>query len=148
MQLVILAHVCLFWEVCHPSRTFPPKELERELQNRLPLFPTARPHPLLPRTHGQPPLYWLDTGKWCLSLVCAPLPYESIAFLAFMRLPLPTDLFNSATRFGACLTLVAWMSSWVFILCISFLLWVEHCLGVSFLFLNSAHVSFHFWFVS
>ena len=57
----------------------------------------------------------------------APLPYESIAFLAFMRLPLLTSLFDS----------------WVFILYISFLLRVEHCLGVGFLFFNLAHVSFH-----
>jgi len=64
-----------------------------------------------------------------------------------MRLPLPTDLFDSAARSGACLTLVVWMSSWVFILCISFLLWIEHCLGVSFFFFNLTYVSFHFWFV-
>ena len=75
--------------------------------------------------------------------VCAPLPYESFAFLAFMRLPLLTGLFDSTARFGACLTLVVWMSSWVFILCILFLLWAEHCLGVGFLFFNSAYVSFH-----
>ena len=30
MHLVILTHVYLFWVKCHPSRTFPPKELERE----------------------------------------------------------------------------------------------------------------------
>ena len=40
----------------------------------------------------------------------APLPYESIVFLVFMHLPLPTDLSDSATHSGACLTLVAWMS--------------------------------------
>ena len=37
--------------------------------------------------------------------VHAPLPYESIAFLALMRLPLPIGLPDYATRFGACLTL-------------------------------------------
>ena len=40
---------------------------------------------------------------------CSTL-YESIAFLAFMHLSLPTDLSNSIARFGACLALVAWMS--------------------------------------
>ena len=35
------------------------------------------------------------------------------------------------------------MGYWVFILCISFLLRAEHCLGVGFLFFNLAHVSFH-----
>ena len=35
MHLVILAHLSIFWVICHSSRTFPPKELEREPQNRL-----------------------------------------------------------------------------------------------------------------
>ena len=73
----------------------------------------------------------------------SPLPCESIALLVFMCLPLPTCLFDSVACSGACLTLVAWMSSWVFILCISFLLWAEHGLGLGLFFFNSAHVSFH-----
>ena len=36
MHLVILAHFSLFQVICYPSRIFPPKELEREPQNRLP----------------------------------------------------------------------------------------------------------------
>ena len=36
--------------------------------------------------------------------VHALLPYESIAFLVLMRLPLPIGLPDYATRFGACLT--------------------------------------------
>ena len=36
MHLVILAHLSLFWMVCHSNMTFPPKELERESQNKLP----------------------------------------------------------------------------------------------------------------
>ena len=35
------------------------------------------------------------------------------------------------------------MSSWIFILCISFLLRAGYCLGVGFLFFNSARVPFH-----
>ena len=35
MHLVISTHFSLFWVVCHPSRTFPPKELEQEPHNRL-----------------------------------------------------------------------------------------------------------------
>ena len=146
MHQVILAHVCLFWVICHPSRTFPPKELERETQNRLPFLPIVKPHPFLPLTHGLRPLYWLGTSR-CLSLMRAPLLYESIDFLVFMRLPLPASLFGLAACFVACLTLVAWMSHWVFILCMSFLLWVGYCLGVGFFFFNSALVSFHFWFM-
>ena len=77
----------------------------------------------------------------------APLLYESIVVLMFMRLPLPTGLFDSGTRFGACLTLVAWVSFFVFILYILFLLRAGHCLSVGFLFFNSVHVSFHPLFV-
>ena len=60
-----------------------------------------------------------------------------------MRLLLPTGLLDFVARSGTYLTLVVWMSSWVFILCISFFLWVKHCLGVGFLFFNLAHASFH-----
>ena len=70
MHLVILAYIFLFWVGCHPSRTFPPKELEWKPQNRLHILPTTRPHSLLPLTHDPPPLYWLGIGRWCLSLVC------------------------------------------------------------------------------
>jgi len=68
--------------------------------------------------------------------VRAPLPYESITFLAPMCLPLPTGLSDFAALSSAYLTLVAWMSSWVFILCISFFHRAEHCLSVGFLFFN------------
>ena len=37
MHLVIPTHLSLFWVVCHPSKTFPPKEFEREPQNMLSL---------------------------------------------------------------------------------------------------------------
>ena len=144
MHLAILAHIFLIWVVCHPSKTFPPKELEWKPQNRLPFLPSARPHPLLPLTCDPPPLYWLGTSRWCLSLIRAPLPYEFIVFLAFMRLSLPAGLSSPVTCSAACLTFVAWMSHWVFILCILFLLWAGHCLGVDFFFFNSAPVSFHF----
>jgi len=39
------------------------------------------------------------------------------------------------------------MSQWVFILCISFLLWAVYCLGMGLLFCNLAPVSFYFLFV-
>ena len=39
VHLVILTHLSLFWVVCYPSRTFPPKEFKREPQNRLSLSP-------------------------------------------------------------------------------------------------------------
>ena len=77
----------------------------------------------------------------------APLPYKSIVVLPFMRLPLLVGLSGSTARSSACLTLVAWMSHWVFIFYVLFLLWAGHCLGVGFLFFNLAHVSFHPLFV-
>ena len=54
MHLVVPTHLSLFWVVCHPSKTFPPKEFERELQNKLSLLPTARPYPFLSLTHDPP----------------------------------------------------------------------------------------------
>ena len=47
MHLVIPAPLCLFLVVYHPSRTFPPKELEQELQNRLPPSPYCQTTPSL-----------------------------------------------------------------------------------------------------
>ena len=70
---MVLTYLSLFWVVCHPSKTFPPKEFERELQNRLSLLPIARPYPFLSLTHDPP------SGAWalcvlhfcvCLKLVC------------------------------------------------------------------------------
>ena len=46
MHLMILAHSSLFWVVCHPSRIFPQKELEREPQNKLPPFSPPPDHTL------------------------------------------------------------------------------------------------------
>ena len=43
MHLVVLTHPYFFWEICHPSKTFPPKEPEQESQNRFSPFPTAKP---------------------------------------------------------------------------------------------------------
>ena len=77
------------------------------------------------------------------SCVHAPLPYESIAFLALTHLPLPPSLSDFATHSSVYLTLAAWMSFWVFILYIPFLLWAGHCLGMGFPFFDLAHVSFY-----
>ena len=105
MHLVIPAHLCLFWVVYHPSRTFFQKSLSENPKIGFPLLPAAKPYPLLPLTHVPPPLYWLGTSGWYLSLVRAPLPYESIACLVFTRLPLPAGLSGPATHFAAHLPL-------------------------------------------
>ena len=46
MHLVVPTHSYFFWVVCHPSRTFPPKEPKQESQNRFSPLSTARPYPL------------------------------------------------------------------------------------------------------
>ena len=46
MHLVVPAHPCFLWVVCHLNRIFHPKEPEQEPQNRFSPLPTARPCPL------------------------------------------------------------------------------------------------------
>ena len=53
MHLVVPTHPYFFWVVCHPSRTFPPKEPEQESQNRFSLSPPPD-YTLLPLTHDPP----------------------------------------------------------------------------------------------
>ena len=60
MHLVIPTHFSLFWVLCLPSKTFPPKEFEWEPQNRLPNSPyrqtihffTSDPWPTTPVLAG------------------------------------------------------------------------------------------------
>ena len=51
MHLVVPTHPYFFWRVCHPNRTFPPKEPEQEPLNRISPLPITRPYPFLPLTH-------------------------------------------------------------------------------------------------
>ena len=87
MHFVVSTHPCFFWVICHPNRTLPLKESKQKPQNRLSLFPTARPYPLLPLTHDPPFLYWLGTGWWCLGFAHTPLLRTSKACPLLMRLP-------------------------------------------------------------
>ena len=87
MHLVVPTHHSIFWVVCHPSRTFPPKKFKQEPQNRLSLLPIARPYPLLSLTHDPPLQYWLGTSWWCLGLMRSLLLCMSKACLLLMRLP-------------------------------------------------------------
>ena len=70
MHLIIPAHISLFWMICHPNRTFPPKELERESQNRLPLSPHRQTIPSLTSDPWPtaPVLAWY---KWVVPKPCA-----------------------------------------------------------------------------
>jgi len=75
IHLVIPAYLSLFWVVCHSSRTFSPKGLERESQNRLPSSPhhytipsfTSDPQPTGPILAGY---------KWVV-----PKPYACSTFM-------------------------------------------------------------------
>ena len=92
MHLVIQTHLSLFWVVCHPNRTFPPKELKRESKNRLLPSPYRQTIPSL-TSDPWPTAPILAVYKWwCLSLVRAPLLCESMACLLFMHLPWPGGL--------------------------------------------------------
>ena len=70
IHLVIPTYPYFFWVVCHPNRTFLPKEPKREPQNRLSPFPTVRLYPLLPLTHD-PPLPVLTGYRLVMSGLCA-----------------------------------------------------------------------------
>ena len=93
MHLVVPAHPCFLWVVCHPSRTYPLKEPEQEPQNRFSPLPTAWPCLLTSDPWPHHLLYWLDTGWWCLGLACASFPYISEICLLLMRLSWPGGLF-------------------------------------------------------
>ena len=84
--------------ICHPSRTFPPKELEQESHNRLP--PSPHHQTISSLTSGPwPTTPVLARYKWvCLSLVHAPLPCKSMVCLSFMHLPLSVSLSGLAVH--------------------------------------------------
>ena len=85
---------CLFWVVCHPNSTLPPKELEQEPQKLV--FPLSPPpnHALLPLTHDltmscigwvqvggawalRMPLFHVCPKPACCSCVCRGWPAQS-----------------------------------------------------------------------
>ena len=105
--------IFLGWYVI-PARHFPQKSLSGNSRIGSPFLSTARLYPFLSLTHGLPFLYWLGTGWWCLSLVCAPLPCVSMACLLFMHLLWPEGL--SAHSASRSWPLVVWMSLWAFVL--------------------------------
>ena len=88
MHLVVQTHPYFFWVACHPSRTFPPKEPEKEHQNRFFSLSPPLDHALSylwPMTHHF--LYWLGTSWWCLGLARAsPSSLTAHAFTVIWRL--------------------------------------------------------------
>ena len=60
MHLVILTHLSIFWVECHPNRTSPPKEPERESQNILPPSPY---HQTIPSITFDP---WPSAPVWAV----------------------------------------------------------------------------------
>lgn len=70
MHLIVPTHPYFFLAVCYPNRIFPPKELERQSQNRLFPLPTTRSYPLLFLTHD-PPLFVLAGYRLVMFVPCA-----------------------------------------------------------------------------
>ena len=132
MHLEFPAHLCFFWVACHPSRTFPPKELGQEPQNRLPPSPHCQTTPFL--TFDSWPTAPILVGYELVvpKSNAALLPCESIACLVFTHLLLPVGLYGIAVCFTACLTFCG--VGKLFILCVSFLLWDGYCFDVYFCF--------------
>ena len=81
MHLVVPTQFCFFRVVCHPSRTFLPKEPEQEPQNRS--FPS-------PHRQTMPSYLWPMTSP-CLVLVEYRLvrsgPYACLSFIYVQNLP-------------------------------------------------------------
>ena len=69
MHLVVPTHPYFFWVVCHPSRTFFPKELEQEPQNRFFLSPHCQAMSSLTSDHD-PPLPILTGYRLVVSGSC------------------------------------------------------------------------------
>ena len=123
MHLVVLTQLYFFWAVCHPNRTFPPKEPEQEPQNRFSSLLTSRPFPLTsdpwPTTSY---IGWVHVGgAWALRV------------LDFCLCPKPTCC--SCIRRGGLSAhpanhpwlLIAWVVYWSFIL-----LWLAALWGWAF----------------
>ena len=123
-----------------PARHFPQKRLSGNPKIGSFLLPTTRPYPLLPLTYGPPPLYWLGTGWWCLSLVRATFPCVSMACLQLIRLQWPEVLSVHST--ARSWPFMAWMVLWAFVLYISLTSWARSCLIVSFSFFNPSFALF------
>ena len=145
MHLVIPAHLSLFWVVCHSSRTFPPKELEHESLNRLPLYPYHQTIPSL-TSDSWPTVLVLAGCKWVVPESCAcstpmwvhgfsvvhafAIAYESLwSRCVFLLL-----IFNLLGH--------GWVR--VFILCILFPSWARSCLGKGHFLFNSTLFSLYY----
>ena len=75
MHLVVLAHPCFFWVVCHPCMTFSPQNsLKGNLRIGFPPSPSPD-YILLPLTHGPPFLvlagYRLVISRPCVCFIFA-----------------------------------------------------------------------------
>ena len=71
MYLMVPTHPCFLWVVCHPDRTFPPKELEQKPQNTFP-FSLPPDHALLPLTYDLTTscIGWVQAGDvWALCVL-------------------------------------------------------------------------------
>ena len=75
-------HIPLLGEMLS-QQDISPKKLEWESHNRPPFLLTVKPHPLNTLTRSPPPMYWLDTSRWCLGPLCMLHSVCICFFLAF-----------------------------------------------------------------
>ena len=80
MHQVVPTHTYLFWVRCHPNRTFFPKKLNWEPQNRPFFLPTTKSYPLKALTHAHLPcIGWVQVGG--AMVLCASFtPFEFVSF--------------------------------------------------------------------
>ena len=114
LSLPIPHSMCFLWVVCHPSKTFPPKEPEQEPHNRFSPFPTARPCPLTSDPWPHYLLYWLSIGWWCLGLVHVSISYTSKICLLLTRSPWSRGMFAYSDAHPQ--LLMVWAIFWLLIL--------------------------------
>ena len=145
MHLVIPAHLSLFWVVCHSSRTFPPKELEQESLNRLPLYPYHQTIPSL-TFDSWPTMLVLVGCKWVVPEPCAcSIPMWVHGLSAVHAFAITCESFWSRCVFLLLIFNLLWRGwVWVFILCIFFPSWARSCLGKGPFLFNSTLVSLYY----
>ena len=113
MHLMVPTRPYFYWMLCHPNRTFPPKEHEQESYNRFSLSPPPD-HTLLPLTHDPPPPiltgYRLVKSRPCACSTPLCVQNLPVVFAMVWRL-LCTSYRPSLTSYGVSCFLIS-LSLW------------------------------------
>ena len=92
MHLVVPTHLSLFWVICHPNKTLPPKELKQKPLNRLPPSPHHWTIPFL-TSDLWPTAPVLTRYKWGMPIPCACSTFICVHGLSVVHaLPWPEGL--------------------------------------------------------